>query len=104
LNADVAAHLLADRQTAQDLIPYPRMRGRAREALLQYYPGLGLQGEPRETSAPSMRWSILPLRTDDLRLFGSLETSRLSSGRYVPFLASVLGARNTYLLLWLPLP
>jgi hypothetical protein len=85
-------------------MPYPQMRGRAREAILQSYPGLGLQGEPRGTSASSMRWSILPLRTDDLMMLGSLETGRLSASRYVPFLASVLGDRNTYLLLWLPLP
>ncbi len=101
LNADVAGALLANREGKEVLVAYPQVRGRARRTILES--SRGLQGEPLGTSA-SLRWSILPLRAGELRLLGSLETDSLSEGRYMPFLASVLGARNTYLLLWLPVP
>jgi hypothetical protein len=101
LPADVAAPLLAKRLAAQTVIAYPQVRGRARKIILDSYPALGLHGEPLGASS-AVRWSILPLRTDDLRVLGSLETNRLIGGNYVPFLASVIGARVTYLLLWLP--
>jgi hypothetical protein len=103
LKAKVAGALLANREATQILVSYPQVRGRARETILRSYPDLGLQGESLGTST-SMRWNLPPLRADDLRLLASLETSRLSGGRYVPFLVSVIGARNTYLLLWLPRP
>jgi hypothetical protein len=101
LPADVAAPLLAKRLATQTVIAYPQVRGRARKIILDSYPALGLHGEPLGASS-AVRWSILPLRTDDLRVLGSLETNRLIGGNYVPFLASVIGARVTYLLLWLP--
>jgi hypothetical protein len=99
--ADMAAPLLADRLGTQTVIAYPEVRGRARKIILDSYPALGLHGELGASS--TVRWSILPLRTDDLRVLGSLETNRLIGGNYVPFLASVIGARVTYLLLWLPM-
>jgi hypothetical protein len=43
-----------------------------------------------------------PLLSEDISRLGPLETNRLIDGKYAPFLASVIGARNTYLLLWLP--
>jgi hypothetical protein len=102
LSADVADALLANREATQILVSYPQVRGRAREMISRSYPDLGLQGESLATST-SVRWRLLPLRANDLGRLG-LETSRLSGGRYVPFLASVVGARITYLLLWLPTP
>jgi hypothetical protein len=102
LPGDVAAPLLAKRLATQTVIAYPQVRGRARKIILDSYPALGLHGEPLGASS-AVRWSILPLRTEDLSLLGSLETNRLIGGIYVPFLASVIGARVTYLLLWLPM-
>jgi hypothetical protein len=101
--ADVAAPLLAARLGTQTVLAYPQVRGRVRKTILDSYPTLGLHGEPLGASS-AVRWSILPLRTDDLRVLGSLETNRLIGGNHVPFLASVIGARVTYLLLWLPMP
>jgi hypothetical protein len=102
LPADVAAPLLADRLATQTIIAYPQVRGRIRKMILDSYPSLGLHGEPLGTSSAA-RWSILPLRTQDLSQLGSIETNKLVGGDYVPFLASVIGARVTYLLLWLPM-
>jgi len=97
----VAAPLLADRLRMQTVVAYPQVRGRARETILDSYPTLGLRGEPLG-AASTVRWSIVPLRSEDLSRLGPLETSKLIDGNYAPFLASVIGARNTYLLLWLP--
>jgi hypothetical protein len=101
LPADLAAPLLADRLGTQTVIAYPQVRGRARKTIVDSYPALGLHGEPLGASSV-VRWSIVPLRSEDLNLLGSLETKRLMGGNYVPFLASVIGVRGTYCLLWLP--
>jgi hypothetical protein len=103
LPVDLAAPLLAERLSAQTVIAYPQVRGRARETIVDSYPALGLHGEPLGTSSV-VRWSVIPLRSEDLSLFGSLETNRLMAGNYVPFLAAVVGVRVTFLLLWLPRP
>jgi hypothetical protein len=100
LPAAMAAPLLADRLSKQTVIAYPQVQGRARKTMLDSYPSVGLHGEPLGASS-AVRWSIVPLQTDDLKLLGSLETNRLNGANYVPFLASVVGARVTYLLLWL---
>jgi hypothetical protein len=101
LPADLAALLLADRLGTQTVLAYPQVRGHARKTIIDSYPALGLHGEPLGASSV-VRWSIVPLRSEDLSLLGSLETNRLMGGNYVPFLASVIGVRVTYCLLWLP--
>jgi hypothetical protein len=101
LPADLAALLLADRLGTQTVLAYPQVRGHARKTIVDSYPALGLHGEPLGASSV-VRWSLVPLRSEDLSLLGSLETNRLMGGNYVPFLASVIAVRVTYCLLWLP--
>jgi hypothetical protein len=101
LPADVAAPLLADRLRTQAVIAYSQVRHCARQTILDSYPTLALRGEPLGASS-TVLWSIIPLLSEDISRLGPLETNRLIDGKYAPFLASVIGARNTYLLLWLP--
>ncbi len=102
LPADLAAPLLVDRLPMQTVIAYPQVRGRARQTILDSHLALGLYGEPLGASS-AVRWSILPLRSEDLARLGSLETKKLAGANYMPFLAVVTGARVTHCLLWLPM-
>jgi hypothetical protein len=81
--------LLGDRLATQTIIAYPQVRGRIRKTVLDSYPSLGLQGESLRASS-AVRWSILPLRTQDLSQLGSVETKKLVGGDYVPFLSGTV--------------
>ena len=83
------------------MVPYREVRGHARTRLLNGYPTLGALGEPLGPNS-HVRWSILPLRPEDLVLFGSLETKTLIEHDHVPFLASTTGYRTTNYLIRLP--
>jgi uncharacterized membrane protein len=100
LPADIASSLLANRFAYVKMTPYPEVRGRARATLLEDYPYKGLIGEPLGASSPA-HWSIVPLQRDDLERVSSLKTKDFFP-HHVPFLASVIGYRATYYLLWLP--
>jgi hypothetical protein len=100
LPADAAAPLLSKR-TEVTLIRYRDARGRARDTLLSNYPYEGLIGQPVGPSARP-HWSMVPLQSDDVARVSSLNTKDFGSN-HVPFLASVVGYRVTYYLIWLPL-
>jgi hypothetical protein len=101
LPADVADPVRADRLARVTVVPYREVRGHARTRLLNGYPTLGVLGEPLGPNS-HVRWSILPLRPEDLALFGSPETKTLIEHDHVPFLASATGYRTTNYLIWLP--
>jgi hypothetical protein len=101
LPADVAEPVRADRLARVTVVPYREVRGHARTRLLNGYPTLGVLGEPLGPNS-HVRWSILPLRPEDLALFGSLETKTLIEHDHVPFLASTKGYFSTNYLIWLP--
>jgi hypothetical protein len=87
LHGDVADPVRADRLAKVTMVPYREVRGHARTRLLNGHPTLGVLGEPLGPNS-HVRWSILPLRPEDLALFGSLETKTLIGHDHVPFLAS----------------
>jgi len=77
------------------------VRGHLRAKLLDGYPTVGVLGEPLGPSS-HVRWSILPLRPEDLARLGSLETKILIERDHVPFLASMTGYPIKNYLIWLP--
>ena len=98
---DVADPVRADRLARVTAVPYPEVRGHARTRLLNGYPTLGVLGEPLGPNS-HVRWSIVPLRPEDLARFGSLETKTLIEHDHLPLLASMTGYRTTNYLIWLP--
>jgi hypothetical protein len=52
--------------------------------------------------AKAARWIIVALRPEDIALLGPIVTGALTEDNYRPFLASVVGYRASYYLLWLP--
>jgi hypothetical protein len=92
---------LLSKRTEVTLIRYRDARGRARDTLLSNYPYEGLIGQPVGPSARP-HWSMVPLQSDDVARVSSLNTKDFGSN-HVPFLASVVGYRVTYYLIWLPL-
>jgi hypothetical protein len=101
LPSDVADPLLANKLAALTPVPYHDVRGHLRAKLLDGYPTVGVLGEPLGPSS-HVRWSILPLRPEDLARLGSLETKILIERDHVPFLASMTGYPIKNYLIWLP--
>ena len=101
LPGDVADPLLANRLATLSPVPYHDVRGHLRAKLLDGYPTVGVLGEPLGPSS-YVRWSILPLRPEDLARLGSLETKILIERDHVPFLASMTGYPIKNYLIWLP--
>jgi hypothetical protein len=101
LPGDVADPLLANRLATLSPVPYHDVRGHLRAKLLDGYPTVGVLGEPLGPSS-HVRWSILPLRPEDLARLGSLETKILIERDHVPFLASMTGYPIKNYLIWLP--
>jgi hypothetical protein len=101
LPGDVADPLLANRLATLSPVSYHDVRGHLRAKLLDGYPTVGVLGEPLGPSS-HMRWSILPLRPEDLARLGPLETKILIEHDHVPFLASMTGYPIKNYLIWLP--
>jgi hypothetical protein len=73
LSSDAATALVEDRSAHVNMTLYRQVRGRARVTLFGEYPDAGIVGDPIEGSA--VRWSILPLRPDDLARLARSEVS-----------------------------